>query len=218
MDSEGRNDAEESMKILERFLSSGKEKTYAQATKSYEAMFDCVISLDNEWHLSATRRVLDGLRESTHAEFQRRFALSLGSWGLSGLTPRSIETLCQTIKFSADVEVRRNSAISVSKIPLSAVQDALVNIFAALNHGMCDYTTEDRGDVGSWVREASMKSFATILERIFSNEIEKPDNWDIEHIMNEVKKGLDNIMFECCGRIDRTAAVAGKTLKRFCGV
>lgn len=218
VDVEGRVDAEDSMKILERFLSSGKEKMYAEATDAYEAMFAHVISYDKEWHMNVTRRVLNGLRESPSTEYQRGFALSLGSCGLSSLTPEVVRTLCTVLKSSKDVEVRRNSGLSLAKIPLPAVRNLLVFITDSLRCGMRDYATDDRGDIGSWVREASMKTFATIVERVFFDDSEEAVDMNIQSNTEAIMRGLEDILFECCGRIDRTRVVAGKSLKKVCGV
>lgn len=216
-DEEGRVDAEDSMKILERFLSGGKEKMYAEATDAYEAMFEHVISQDKEWHMNVTRRVLNGLRESPSAEHQRGFALSLGSCGLSRFTPEVVRTLCGALKSSKDVEVRRNSASSLSKIPMPVICNAVIFIIESLKCGMRDYATDDRGDVGSWVREASMSSFAIIIERLLFYEGEGSLDMDVQRIIGATLAALEDVMFECCGRIDRTRVIAGKTLKTVCG-
>lgn len=217
-DEEGHIDAEDSMKILERFLSGGKEKMYAEATDAYEAMFEHVISQNKEWHMNVTRRVLNGLRESPSAEHQRGFALSLGSCGLSRLTPEVVKTLYGALKSSKDVEVRRNSASSLSKIPMPVICSAFILIIESLKCGMRDYATDDRGDVGSWVREASMSSFAIIIERLFFYEGEGSLDMDVQSMTEAALGALEDVMFECCGRIDRTRVIAGKTLKTVCGV
>jgi len=77
-----------------------------------------------------------------------------------------------------DAEVRRNALLSLGKlvenvgigIPDSQVQKTrclnagqLSTVFDALVAGCDDYEIDNRGDVGSWVRSASIKSLVTVV-------------------------------------------------------
>ncbi|KAI0372156.1 TBCD protein [Pilatotrama ljubarskyi] len=78
---------------------------------------------------------------------------------------------------SQDVEARRNAFASMPDI-LGNVSDKLAqNLSAelicemtdALLDGLTDYTSDERGDVGSWVRTACVKGLASFVETLFAH-------------------------------------------------
>ncbi|KAJ3091882.1 hypothetical protein HK102_012932 [Quaeritorhiza haematococci] len=73
-----------------------------------------------------------------------------------------------------DAESRRNAIIALTSIILK-VGDNLPNILSpeafgpvwtTLLHGLDDYSTDSRGDVGSWVREACLRGLDTLVRHI----------------------------------------------------
>ncbi|PCH40083.1 ARM repeat-containing protein [Wolfiporia cocos MD-104 SS10] len=74
------------------------------------------------------------------------------------------------------VEARRNAYASLPQI-LTNVSPRLYehltpqNVCAmidALQEGLCDYTTDERGDVGSWIRVTCVKGLASFAETLFA--------------------------------------------------
>lgn len=215
VDKDARADAENSLKLLDRVVSCGKEKLYLEATAAYDALFRYVIKNDDGWHIKATRRILKGVLESPMTEFQRGYALALGSCGMSKISNDVLCTLREILKTNSDVEVRRNAAMSLAKVPPAILRDNAVSVLSSLTEGMKDYATDDRGDVGSWVREACMTSFCKVVAHLVSDEQSIVCN---ENVCNTIMSGLCEIVHECCGRIDRTRTVAGNAMKSICSI
>lgn len=208
--------AMDALQFLESIFSAGKEDMYAKATSAYASLCDHVISTDSTWHDLITRRILDGLSESSSSLFQRGFALAAGVCGDSETSEKLVDVLCREITENMDVEVRRNSAVSLRRIPQRLVAKRLVDILAALTAGMCDYATDVRGDIGSWVREASMRSASDIIDIVFGETGSKAfGDGQLNEALWQV---LEQIMQQCCGRIDRTRAVAGAALVTVCQI
>ncbi|GMK59904.1 hypothetical protein CspeluHIS016_0901210 [Cutaneotrichosporon spelunceum] len=70
----------------------------------------------------------------------------------------------------ADVETRRNAVRSLADIAVQAVMGKLIldapsyaRVVAALAQALDDYTTDQRGDVGSWVRAAAVRALSRVL-------------------------------------------------------
>ncbi|OSD07226.1 TBCD protein [Trametes coccinea BRFM310] len=84
---------------------------------------------------------------------------------------------------SPNVEARRNAFNSMPQI-LSNVSEQLAEhlpaeivrqMFDALLDGMNDYTSDERGDVGSWVRIACVKGLASCIATLFEQAASLPD-------------------------------------------
>lgn len=211
-----RAEAMNALQYLESIFGAGKEDLYAKATSAYAALCSHVISTDPRWHDSVTKRILDGLSKSNLFLFQRGFALAAGVCGDSETSEKLVDVLCREITENKDVEVRRNSAISLRRIPQRLVAERLIDILTVLAAGMFDYATDVRGDIGSWVREASMKSAGDIIDNVFGGT--KVMMYDEGPLNEALWKVLDGIMQQCCGRIDRTRTVAGAALVSVCQV
>ena len=48
-------------------------------------------------------------------------------------------------------------------------------LFDALDSGLDDYTTDERGDVGSWIRIACIRALSSVIEDLFSISGSLPD-------------------------------------------
>ncbi|KAL1132701.1 hypothetical protein AAG570_010653 [Ranatra chinensis] len=68
--------------------------------------------------------------------------------------------------------------------------------------GLKDYTTDDRGDTGAWVRESSMSGIQTVMQLAASCA---------PHLLTEdiVRRAFCGIVQQAVERIDRTRALAG---------
>lgn len=213
----GRNDAEYSLEIMDRMLGSGVEELYIEAASTYKLVSHNVLATDAEWHRLITERILEGLNESSLPELQRGFALAAGVCGESKSSGEVVSSLCQAIVRNSDVEVRRNAAKSLSSIPPSSLCANVFTVLDTLSRGICDYATDERGDVGSLVREASMSSFASIIIQLHKNR-EQVSHLDPNLLHDKILAILRDIVFECCGRIDRTRVLAGRSLKVVCNL
>lgn len=209
---EGRKDAEEALVFLERILGCGKEHMYGPASAAYGSLCNEVIAKDVDWHVKVTKRIVKGISSGKVFEHQRGFALAAGVCGVSG---EVAAVLCNEVSSNRDVEVRRNSATSLGIMPESVLRQRTVQILRALVGGMQDYATDDRGDIGSWVREESMKSSVKIVQAIFvgTSKLYMVQNSDEEAAMLRI---LSAIVEQCCSKIDRTRGIAGSALRSVC--
>lgn len=113
-------------------------------------------------------RTLGAWPTSTPDE-QRAGALALGST-CSLLLPERRALLSDAVQHGNDVETRRNAAAALPHLLCSSL-DEHESLLAALVHGLDDYTTDQRGDVGSWVRAQCMQSLRTALLALHAKQI-----------------------------------------------
>lgn len=219
---DGRRDIDRWLKILERILGCGKEHMYAEATSAYEAICRSVIATDKIWHVQVTRRILLGMSHGKFFELQRGHALAAGACGDSDISQEVVSTLCKVVSENEDVEVRRNAITSLGRLSPSLIQSRIVMVLEALTHGMHDYAKDERGDVGSWVREASMAACCTIIDSIFGEDartmVERQTLCARTHVEKGLMAALHGILEQCCGKIDRVRSLSGSALKSFCSV
>lgn len=102
-------------------------------------------------------------------------------------------------------ESRRDSVKAIGNIVASIgfeklVPENLKKIFACLLKALEEYTIDNRGDIGAWVREASM----TVLHQLLINC--PPDRLEPD-VVHNVMSGLAQQSVE---KIDRTRGTAGK--------
>lgn len=120
--------------------------------------------------------------------------------------------------YSRKVEARRNCVTSLGEIVtrmMGASPDSLSGtmsrIYSAVLSGLEDYTVDQRGDVGSWVRIASLRAITSISEALFSTrsgitpfeDYLPPNSWH-SAIGGVLKQGAE--------RLDNVRAVAGEQL------
>ncbi|KAH7336897.1 TBCD protein [Rhizoctonia solani] len=122
--------------------------------------------------------------------------------------------------YSKSIEARRNCITSLSEIVVMAIGSSLElppmtlrRIYATVLSGFDDYTVDQRGDVGSWVRMATLRAAASISQAIFRGrphlkafeERFPPDLW-YQAIGGVLKQGVE--------KLDNVRAVAGEQLMR----
>lgn len=212
----GMHDAEKSLQFLETILGCGQEDMYAQAASAYRQLCEQVIAQDEEWHIKVTRRLLEGISESKFLEHQRGYALAAGVCGDSRISGELIRVLNHSTCRSRDVEVRRNAALSLGRVSRKLQIEHLTGMLLALTDGMKDYDTDDRGDVGSWVREASMRSTAIVISNVMRGTEGQPSLAMSSGSKEAVLQAINCILEQCCSRIHRTREVAGGALKSIC--
>ncbi|KAG8679095.1 hypothetical protein FRC08_017226, partial [Ceratobasidium sp. 394] len=120
--------------------------------------------------------------------------------------------------YSKTVETRRNCVSSLADIVVrvvstspSLLSSTMSTIYTTVLSGLEDYAVDQRGDVGSWVRIASLRAIASISEALFSrkNDLTRfedylpPSAW-YNAIGGVLKQGAE--------RLDNVRAVAGEQL------
>jgi hypothetical protein len=92
-----------------------------------------------------------------------------------------------------------------------ALSSIMKSIYATVLAGFDDYAVDQRGDVGSWVRTASLRAIASISEALFAKRpvldhfeaYLQPELW-YNAIGGVLKQGVE--------RLDNVRAVAGEQL------
>lgn len=79
----------------------------------------------------------------------------------------------------------------------------LMKIYDCFLNGLKEYTLDNRGDIGAWVREASMSGLETITLLLNTS---KPQFLT----QNLVTRIITNIGQQAVEKIDRTRALAGR--------
>jgi hypothetical protein len=109
---------------------------------------------------------------------------------------RSIDSL-KTLLCSVEEKV-------TAVIPRSLFED----VVTVLNRGMEDYSTDSRGDIGSWVREACMNAFAGILASFDEKSLLS------QYIDSEFLESLiGKVLQQSLEKIDRVRTTALRVLK-----
>ncbi|QRW20268.1 tubulin folding cofactor D [Rhizoctonia solani] len=120
--------------------------------------------------------------------------------------------------YSESIEARRNCIASLSEIiaktlgSLRALPPLIFRrIYATVLSGFEDYTVDQRGDVGSWVRMATLRAIASISQVVFRNRnrIEPFGEYlplDLWH------QAIGGVLRQGVERLDNVRAVAGEQL------
>ncbi|ELU39008.1 TBCD protein [Rhizoctonia solani AG-1 IA] len=120
--------------------------------------------------------------------------------------------------YSKSIEARRNCIASLSEIiaktlgSLRALPPLIFRrIYATVLSGFEDYTVDQRGDVGSWVRMATLRAIASISQVVFRNRnrIEPFGEYlplDLWH------QAIGGVLRQGVERLDNVRAVAGEQL------
>uniref|UniRef100_A0A0A9YXM9 Tubulin-specific chaperone D n=1 Tax=Lygus hesperus TaxID=30085 RepID=A0A0A9YXM9_LYGHE len=86
--------------------------------------------------------------------------------------------------------------------PKKSCRAHVLDLLECMSEGLLDYTKDDRGDTGAWVRESSMTGLQTLL---LTTSKEDPE------LLTEkvVRTSVQRITQQAVERIDRTRALAG---------
>ncbi|ELR13906.1 HEAT repeat domain containing protein [Acanthamoeba castellanii str. Neff] len=166
--------------------------------------------------------VLLGDLSGVIASVRRGYALTLGHLPASFLlnqqrVDRVVAALVKASTVEAvseqrDPESRRNAVHALAKLVDSLSEDEIVRkgkeVFDALLAALDDYSVDNRGDVGSWVREAALKAaekWALRMAAVTTTQL----------ITAEMSQGLfSRVLRQLAEKIDRLRAHAGDTLER----
>lgn len=229
---DGRAKVDLALRFLEEVLASGKNEMVDDATAAYTALCTHVISRDKSWHSSVAKHVEEKLRAGGLPEEQRGFALVAGCVGGGEVSAEIFRSLTALSAKTEDVEVRRNIAVSLGRQANAFTAPLIHEVLSALTTCMEDYSTDKRGDIGSTVREAAMKSATHILRKHYARDTGTDKSADSMPISGEdnaedndialpaevLLKVLQNVVRQCSERIDRTRVVAGNTLRAICAI
>jgi hypothetical protein len=95
---------------------------------------------------------------------------------------------------------------------LGLSQENLNQILEAYHVGLHDYTTDSHGDVGSWVREASMIAIDKTISLIAGKQHATTEQY---HVLDQtlLEKLIGSLLRQATERIDRVRQYAGTTLR-----
>ncbi|KAI0004532.1 TBCD protein [Russula compacta] len=118
-----------------------------------------------------------------------------------------------------DVEARRNCMVSIRLIITALAPhpsrklslDHVIQMYNALISGLEDYTTDERGDVGSWIRIASIQALTSVSVTLLT--LARSDATYIEYIPpNLYQKAIAGVLKQGFGRLDNVRQQAGESI------
>lgn len=118
---------------------------------------------------------------------------------------KSLKITPSTLKWA---EARRDIIRALTGIinhsNIGYTDEHILQIFEALLICMKEYTQDNRGDIGAWVREAAMIGLQTLTMKLSESRV---------HLLTEdlVEKIVVNISQQTVEKIDRTRSLAGKS-------
>ncbi|KAI0283960.1 TBCD protein [Russula aff. rugulosa BPL654] len=138
--------------------------------------------------------------------------------------PEAIDCLVTSITPSSewhmpDVEARRNCMESIRLILTALVPhpsrrlsiDHVVRLYNALISGLDDYTVDDRGDVGSWIRIASIQALTSVSVTLLM--LAKTDATYTDYIPADLyQKAIAGILKQGVERLDNVRQQAGESI------
>ncbi|KAF9969008.1 hypothetical protein BGZ73_008847 [Actinomortierella ambigua] len=222
-------DLEASRELVHSTLKRTEELLQRLAADTFKAVVDAYdLSLDE------FEQCLRNVDPASERFTRRGFALALGEIDYhqpsrAGWLSRTIPALALNAKIltreemvapdAQDAESRRNSLNALTNIlrcldsRLQSVvsrqeTDAILKLyFTALN----DYSVDHRGDVGSWVREASMLGFQVMTPLLARVDRGLPEE---QHYLSRADyiQIISILLLESVEKIDRMRAIAAKVL------
>uniref|UniRef100_A0A8V5HH56 Tubulin-specific chaperone D n=1 Tax=Melopsittacus undulatus TaxID=13146 RepID=A0A8V5HH56_MELUD len=200
--------------------------TFASSTARQhikESAVSALAALCNEYYINEKGEADSALQELQNTEEMVRcgFSRALGAlprFLLKGRLQQVLEGLKQVTLISPGnvsfAEARRDALIAIAKVCQTAgvkgegsqeeyvCKDNVAQIYAMLLNGVTDYTTDSRGDVGGWVREAAMRSLMEVTLLLVQNEAELID-------ANICKQIMCCVAQQSAEKIDKFRAHAG---------
>jgi tubulin-specific chaperone D len=178
---------------------------------------------DNPHNMDIVDRYLNGSNNDLEEHIKMGYVLAIGAFSKFMLLPVKEKVVEKLIEHSLVPdenilkqaglnpiilnwsEARRDSVKAIGNV-ISTIgfedlsDENLQNLFECLLRALEEYTIDNRGDIGAWVREASM----TVLHQMMISCPRERLNSEIVH---KIMSGLAQQSVE---KIDRTRAIAGK--------
>ncbi|KAG6841983.1 hypothetical protein C0991_004474 [Blastosporella zonata] len=134
-----------------------------------------------------------------------------------------LEFVRPSIPSKPNIEARRNCYTAMSRIITTVAADIsrylpaeiVVSLFESLLKGLDDYSTDQRGDVGSWIRVACIRSLTTAIEVLVRNArtITAFDTYLPPPLFYSA---LSGILKQGVERLDNVRQEAGQCFLRLC--
>lgn len=211
------------LSILDTSLERKEEPVQEEAALAFKA-FTKSYPLDAD----QIRKYLACLHPSSEPFSRRGFNLAVGyiphtSVGGTPLFDDVIAALCvsatiQEEKTWNDAEARRNAAHALTQQLLAAGELFATNVseptfrqaFYTMLNGMRDYSTDARGDVGSWMREACMVSMRLVCQMVLQLDNGVAVKYLQEDLMTNM---IARLLQQSVEKIDKVRACAGDVLR-----
>jgi len=134
--------------------------------------------------------------------------------------------LLESVKLSSpkrmsNVEARCNCYLAMPQILTSVIPrlsehllpELVCKLFGALLEGLSDYTVDERGDVGSWIRMACIRGLTTFAEVLFANAANISDF--AEYLpASKYHAAVSGILRQGVERLDNVRQAAGECISR----
>lgn len=170
-----------------------------------------------------TKRFISELK-TTNAAVQKGMTTVLGFIGSSRYPDgirNAMDCLIDIVKRTPGkqstycVEARRNANLSLARL-LQTIKPVLVDVLdesyfqlvlKTLLDGLEDYSVDERGDVGSWVRISSLQGLSSSVELILRSDIRNPNDWLPQELYLGIWAGM---LKQGAERLDNVRAEVGK--------
>ncbi len=172
------------------------------AEEAFKALCENVFGRDEAWISKVQDTIVNGF-SSDSVQRQRGFARAAGGIRPADVKNHLVKKLMEIATDAADPEVRCNAVCSLGCLSKGLDELQLNELHVVLVRSMQDYTIDDRGDIGSWVRQAAMNSTADVFENC-GGLVSK----------NHGIQLIQGIIRQCVERINRTRVHAGFALWR----
>lgn len=151
----------------------------------------------------------------------RGYALSLGCLPNTFIPTAALSSVLDSLLACSKIqpdgsmkhpEARRNAARALKELLVSfgfrdqGIAPSYADpIFVAMFASLEDYTTDNRGDIGSWVREAAIATMETLVLSARSAGLLQP---------NRLAEAISKLVKQLAEKMDRIREAAGMTLQR----
>lgn len=196
------------------------------ATRAFEAVCNAYYSHDTEQRKENNLRIIDfylgGCRNDLEEHIRMGYLMAVGAFP-KFMYLLKLEKIIGTLIKQSQVpnytenpgentvtrtwsEARRDSVKALTTLAVTVGADDLTelqlrSIFDCFLAGLEEYTSDNRGDIGAWVREASMKGLYPLSIMCAALPVLDPE------LMHRIMCGLARQSVE---KIDRTRGLAGK--------
>jgi tubulin-specific chaperone D len=125
--------------------------------------------------------------------------------------PRILQNVSPRVTHCKEPSLRYACELLMNHIDMTSTM--VRNLFDALLHGLYDYSMDERGDVGSWIRIACIEGLASFSEILLSHADDIP-NFEEYLPSNRFHDTVGGILKQGVERLDSVRQEAGKTFHR----
>mmetsp|Transcript_8740 Transcript_8740/g.14333 ORF Transcript_8740/g.14333 Transcript_8740/m.14333 type:complete len:766 (-) Transcript_8740:366-2663(-) len=224
------------LNTVDECLKHPNERIQSRAVAACKALCGAYYIHPNE---KALQRITDKYVHIINTEdnpaARRGFCLAIGGLPAALLLPR-LPAVIQSLVIAShieesvdrrDAETRRNSVMAMIDVchsvginnsanastgmPLGLVKD----VQEALLLGLSDYSVDKRGDVGSWVREASLVALDRLVRLLWQASLLSQDSTEEKPLLEEFcQQVIGGMLQQASEKIDRVRKCAGEALAR----